>query len=191
MPVRNFWIAADVDGRSTMLEGGPRSRDGGFSLTIYIRDNGGILRAVSVDGIARSDGTLALDVSPASEIRHSDTGRVVSDEAGGFTVTTQSGRPGPSMPTALTRELLTPPDPENGIGVLRGTAAVAAHAVSRAPDEPICRYLLNEVPTREDCDCVTCTMVLTAERARAEAIERDNAASPLGTDPFGRPYTSA
>lgn len=35
MSVRNFWIDADIDGRQTMLGGGPRSSDGGMDVTIY------------------------------------------------------------------------------------------------------------------------------------------------------------
>jgi len=42
MAVRNWWIEADVDGRKTPLSGGPRSKDGGFQLTIYQRVKGNI-----------------------------------------------------------------------------------------------------------------------------------------------------
>jgi hypothetical protein len=160
---RNFWLEADIDGRRIRLEGGPQGRDNGFSLTIYIRDNGSVLRAVSVNGIAHSDGTLAISTSAASDVAHSQTGHVEPGSAG-FTVTTQAGytpRPsGRSSSAARTRELLSNP-----------------------PAAP-CRYLDNEVSSREECGCPSCTLVLEAEAAR-------EADSPLGTDPFGRPYTSA
>jgi hypothetical protein len=41
--VRNFWIKLKIDGRETMIETGPRSKDGGFEMTIGMRDkNGGV-----------------------------------------------------------------------------------------------------------------------------------------------------
>ena len=49
MAVRNFWIDADIDGRATMLGGGPRSKDGGMDITIYQRDEGGIKRAFTIN----------------------------------------------------------------------------------------------------------------------------------------------
>lgn len=60
MTVRNFWIDAQIDGRTTMLSGGPRSKDGGFDLVVKIRDDDSIRRAVRLSGIARDDGTLSL-----------------------------------------------------------------------------------------------------------------------------------
>lgn len=45
MAVRNFWLDADIDGRATMLGGGPRSKDGGMDITVYQRNEGGILTA--------------------------------------------------------------------------------------------------------------------------------------------------
>jgi hypothetical protein len=33
--VRNFWLSAEIDGRKTSLDGGPRSKDGGMNLVIY------------------------------------------------------------------------------------------------------------------------------------------------------------
>ena len=48
--VRNFWLDLDVDGRSR-IETGPRSKDGGFRLTILIRDAGGIsTKRVTIGG---------------------------------------------------------------------------------------------------------------------------------------------
>lgn len=59
MATRNFWIEANIDGRKTDLRGGPRSKDGGFDMTIYIRDAGGIVNAITVLGRER-DGRLSL-----------------------------------------------------------------------------------------------------------------------------------
>ena len=38
--VRNFWLECEIDGRASNLSGGPVQRDGGFFLTIYMRDRG-------------------------------------------------------------------------------------------------------------------------------------------------------
>lgn len=103
--VRNFWIEADIDGRWTALKGGPRSRDGGFSLTVYIRDNGGILRAVEMNGIARSDGTLVVSTNVTSDMARSETGEIApSGTAGspGFIVTTKAGYAPCRQPRART-----------------------------------------------------------------------------------------
>lgn len=48
MIIRNFWIDADIDGRQTMLSGGPRSKNGGMDITIYQRDEGSIETAVRI-----------------------------------------------------------------------------------------------------------------------------------------------
>jgi len=48
--VRNFWIEAEVDGRKTPVKFGPRGEDGGFSLTIYIRNRGEIERVAEITG---------------------------------------------------------------------------------------------------------------------------------------------
>jgi hypothetical protein len=61
--VRNFWIEAEIDGRSARLQGGPASSDGGFSLRVMMRDEGSIVRALSVSGWAHS-GELRLEVEP-------------------------------------------------------------------------------------------------------------------------------
>lgn len=73
MAVRNFWIEAEIDGRKTELAGGPISKTGGFSLRVKMRNDGGIVSAVRLEGYAFSDGTLRLDVmgtDPESELRH-------------------------------------------------------------------------------------------------------------------------
>ncbi len=61
MATRNFWIEAVIDGRACALEGGPAAKDGGFELTINIRENGAISdRKLKVCGVAMEDGSLSL-----------------------------------------------------------------------------------------------------------------------------------
>lgn len=48
MATRNFWIDADIDGRATELSGGPRRKDGGMSVSIKQRNEGGIQEALSI-----------------------------------------------------------------------------------------------------------------------------------------------
>ena len=48
MPLRNFWIEVEVDGRKTVLSGGPRSRDGGMKVTIWQRELGLKTKAVEI-----------------------------------------------------------------------------------------------------------------------------------------------
>lgn len=59
--VRNFWIEGRVDGRSSQIATGPIRSDGGFSLSVLMRDDGGIVRALTLDGRV-IDGRIILDV---------------------------------------------------------------------------------------------------------------------------------
>lgn len=62
MATRNFWITLDIDGRSTTVETGPVSKDGGFSLRIQQRSAGGRTLVARIEGRVRADGTLATNV---------------------------------------------------------------------------------------------------------------------------------
>lgn len=62
--VRNFWLDARIDGRSTRLSGGPRARDGGLSLILYQRNQGEVTAALRVSCRADENGGLVIDVFP-------------------------------------------------------------------------------------------------------------------------------
>ena len=62
MAVRNFWIEANVDGRKTKLTGGPRSKDGGLALDIFMRSDGASEKVVHIEGFVDSMGILRLYV---------------------------------------------------------------------------------------------------------------------------------
>ena len=47
--MRNFWLTAYIDGRETLLEGGPRSKTGGMEATLYMRDDGCSVVACKMD----------------------------------------------------------------------------------------------------------------------------------------------
>lgn len=65
--VRNFWIEADIDGASSKLAGGPRNREGGFELTIFMREDGEAKTAMHVVGMVDTDGELVLKVGAAED----------------------------------------------------------------------------------------------------------------------------
>ena len=66
--VRNFWMDAHIDGRTTMLSGGPVRKDGGFELRVHQRDDGMVHRDVlTVWGTAADDGTLRLHIDLEGE----------------------------------------------------------------------------------------------------------------------------
>ena len=48
MAVRNFYVEADIDGRQTMLGGGPARKDGGMTVNLYQRVDGGISDPVKI-----------------------------------------------------------------------------------------------------------------------------------------------
>lgn len=50
-PVRNFWIDCYIDGRKTPMSGGPRAKDGGFTLYVKMRDKGGVTTPLVIQGI--------------------------------------------------------------------------------------------------------------------------------------------
>jgi len=68
--VRNFWIAASVDGREAPIGSGPKAKDGGFLMNIYQRDKGRIsdkhLRVYGYIGNPEQ-GKLVLDVDLVGE----------------------------------------------------------------------------------------------------------------------------
>lgn len=74
MAVRNFWIEADIDGRATMLAGGPRGKRDGMNVTIYQRDDGGIKTAVRIF-CRENDGKLITEVKVGDETMRFQTQR--------------------------------------------------------------------------------------------------------------------
>lgn len=52
MTVRNFWLEAYIDGRQTNLSGGPKAKDGGFTLLVYMRRHGEPVEALRITGLA-------------------------------------------------------------------------------------------------------------------------------------------
>jgi len=48
MAVQNFHVMAKIDGRDTVLRGGPRNKDGGMDITVLMRDEGEKVEAVSI-----------------------------------------------------------------------------------------------------------------------------------------------
>ena len=58
--VRNFWIEITIDGRKEVLKAGPKSKNGGFSLIVYQRDNEKIIKTAQITGIADRENRLRL-----------------------------------------------------------------------------------------------------------------------------------
>jgi hypothetical protein len=61
MAIRNFWVEADIPGRSTQPKGGPRSKEDGMSLRYYQRNKGDIEQAVYINSWEK-DGKLFTEV---------------------------------------------------------------------------------------------------------------------------------
>lgn len=68
MAIRNFWLEARIDNRKTDLTGGPRGKDGGFTLNIYMRDKGKITRPFTIYGGVTREGKLVLEISNNEEV---------------------------------------------------------------------------------------------------------------------------
>lgn len=56
--MRNFWVEGRIDGRETVLSGGPRNKDGGLYLKIYQREGGESKLALRISCWAEKDGSL-------------------------------------------------------------------------------------------------------------------------------------
>ena len=67
MAVRNFYVEADIDGRQTMLGGGPRAESGGMDVTVYQRDEGAIKTAVQISCRKNWKGQLVTTVEVDGE----------------------------------------------------------------------------------------------------------------------------
>ena len=61
--VHNFWIALDINGKQHRLATGRRCPDGGFDLTVRMRDSGG-MDVLAVQGRADASGRLTLTIRP-------------------------------------------------------------------------------------------------------------------------------
>jgi len=65
--VRNFWIEAEVDGRKTPIAFGPRGKDGGFSLTVFMRNKDEAEVVLGIGGWMSEDGKLCLSAVDKSD----------------------------------------------------------------------------------------------------------------------------
>ena len=59
--MRNFYLTADIDGRQTLLTGGPRAKDGEMRVEIRQRDDGYSVVAFVIKCIERN-GKLITEV---------------------------------------------------------------------------------------------------------------------------------
>jgi hypothetical protein len=64
--VRNFWIEGRVDGKAKSVGFGPIGKDGGFDLSISVRNDGGIERAFFVRGFVNKNGDLRIVAEPST-----------------------------------------------------------------------------------------------------------------------------
>lgn len=52
--MRNFWAEIEIDGRKTVLKGGPANKFGGMTIRLYQRDNGESVNVLNVSCMAQS-----------------------------------------------------------------------------------------------------------------------------------------
>jgi len=62
MAIRNFWIRSEIEGRKTLLAGGPRSKTGEMGTDLFVKENGEIHKALRISCIPQEDGTLRIRV---------------------------------------------------------------------------------------------------------------------------------
>jgi hypothetical protein len=65
--VRNFWLRAHIDGRTTTLQGGPQAKAGGLTATLLVRDHGSPVPALRIDAYRASDDRLVIRVESCQD----------------------------------------------------------------------------------------------------------------------------
>jgi len=58
--VRNFWIECEIDGKATVLAGGPKAKDKGMWIKLYVRDKGESVKAIDINCFVDSEGKLKI-----------------------------------------------------------------------------------------------------------------------------------
>lgn len=67
--VRNFYLQGAIDGKKSPLKAGTRSKDGGFTLTIKQRVNGGIKDVATITGrVSACKKNLGLEVQVGENV---------------------------------------------------------------------------------------------------------------------------
>jgi len=62
MAIRNFWIRSEIEGRKTLLAGGPRSKTGEMVTDLFVKENGAPNKILRISCIPQEDGTLRIRV---------------------------------------------------------------------------------------------------------------------------------
>lgn len=75
--VRNFWIEVTIDGQTTVLSGGPKSKDGGMKIRLLQRYDGEITEAVNIDcrSTAGEMLTTSVNIEGQEETKYVETWR--------------------------------------------------------------------------------------------------------------------
>ncbi len=60
--VRNYWVEIDVDGRESPIGTGPRNKEGGIGVRIYMRNKGTVEKILDISGTANGN-NLRLSVN--------------------------------------------------------------------------------------------------------------------------------
>ena len=59
--VRPSWIELEVEGKQTTVKTGPKSRDGNMYAKFFVRENGQIIKCMTVDFFANHD-TVRVEI---------------------------------------------------------------------------------------------------------------------------------
>ena len=78
--MRNFWTELFIDGRKTAVKTGPRGKDGGMTIDLYVNHEGVSTKAVTINCVSHRDFSddLRVDVIPGTglDIETMNTGEV-------------------------------------------------------------------------------------------------------------------
>lgn len=78
--VRNFWISTRADGSNAEQATGPKSKDGGFTTSIFQRSKGRVTRVVDIAGAPDIHGRLILHIRPGPDAPANFIANIVSTE---------------------------------------------------------------------------------------------------------------
>lgn len=60
--MKDFWLDCDIEGRKTMLSGGPRRKGGNLKAELYVKEEGCSKCAVILDCFTNEEGKLQINI---------------------------------------------------------------------------------------------------------------------------------
>lgn len=74
--IRNFWIDATIDGCKGTISKGPKNKDGGIEIVIYMRNKKTVEKMLKITGKVAPDNRLILFIQNVDEKINKNSSRM-------------------------------------------------------------------------------------------------------------------